>query len=185
MGAPHNKDRYGELWDQHRIDVYLREMSEFRDLVVFSGGLAWHFMSPVGHAELKHAHDHKDADWMVPRANVAEAVSRLLARGFERVWTRYDRLPSVEEFRRYEKLVEEEGHKPMRVTVDFFVNDVPHIEINGYRVVDPATLLTYYGASSGGIHSSDKCFAVQAASKLLARGVSPVGRRELVEIPKC
>ena len=180
MGAPHNKERYGELWDQHRVSVYLQEMEAFRDLVVFSGGLAWHFMSPVGHAELKHAHDHKDADWMVPPQNVADAVTRLLERGFTRVWTRYDRLLSVEEFRRYEKVVEAEGEKPMRVTIDFFVKDVPSIEVRGYRVVEPKTLLSYYGV----IHSSDKCFAVQAATKLIARGIDPVGRPELVTIPK-
>lgn len=180
MGAPHNKDRYGELWDQHRIDVCLEDIVAVRDVVTLSGGWAWHFMSAVGHAELKHAHDHKDIDIFVKPTDVAEAIARFEARGFVRVWTRYDRLPSEEDFRRYEKVVEVEGKKPVRVTVDFFVKDVPSIEVNGYRVVEPKTLLSYYG----NIHSSDKCFAVMAATKLLAKGIDPVGRPELVAIPK-
>jgi hypothetical protein len=32
--------------------------------------------------------------------------------------------------------------------------------------------------------SSDKCFAVQAAVRLLKQGIDPVGLPELVEIPK-
>jgi hypothetical protein len=180
MGAPHNKDRYGELWDQHRIDVCLEDIEAVRDVVTLSGGWAWHFMAPVGHAELKHAHDHKDIDIFVKPTDVAEAIARFEARGFARVWTRYDRLPSEEDFRRYEKVVEVEGRKPVRVTVDFFVKDVPSIEVDGYRVVEPKTLLSYYG----NIHSSDKCFAVQAAVKLLAKGIDPVGRPELIAIPK-
>ena len=121
---------------------------------------------------------------MVKPTDVAEAIARFEARGFGRVWTRYDRLPSAEDFRRYEKVVEVDGKKPVKVVVDFFVQDVPSIVVNGHRVVEPQTLLSYYGASNGGIHSSDKCFAVQAATKLLAKGIDPVGRSELVTIPK-
>lgn len=180
MGAPHNKDRYGETWDQHRIDVQRIEIDAIKDLVVLTGGWAWCFMSPVGHKELKHAHDLKDIDLMIPPENVAEAITRLESRDFKRVWTRYDRLPSAEDFRRYEKTVESAGHKPVKVVVDFFVKDVPSIEVNGYRVVEPKTLLSYYGS----IHSSDKCFAVQAATKLIAKGIDPVGHPSLVAIPK-
>ena len=184
MGATHNKRRYGELWDQHRIDVCLQAIMALRDLVTLSGGWAWHFMSPEGHAELKHAHDHKDIDVFVDPTVVAEAISRLEANGFTKAWTRYDRLPSAEDFRRYEKVVEVEGQKSVKIVIDFFVRVVPSIEVGGYRVVDPATLLRFYSAAGGGIHSSDKCFAVTAATALLARGVSPVGRSELVEIPR-
>jgi hypothetical protein len=101
-------------------------------------------------------------------------------RGFEKVWTRYDRLPSAEDFRRYEKIAEMEGERPVRVTIDFFVRDVPHREIEGWQVVEPGFLLSLYS----NIHSSDKCFGVQAASRLLKQGIDPVGRPELVEIPK-
>ncbi|WNZ62336.1 hypothetical protein QEG98_00280 [Myxococcus sp. MxC21-1] len=43
-------------------------------------------------------------------------------------------------------------------------------------MVDPATLLTFYGD----IHSTDDCVSVLAARRLLAKGHSPLGRVELV-----
>jgi len=135
---------------------------------------------PEGHTELKHAHDHKDCDWMVPPFNVGSVVGLLKAEGFAKVRTRFDRLPSDEDFRRYEKVVEVEGHKPFRLTIDFFVKDVPIRQTrSGFLVVEPRTLLTYYST----IHSSKSCFAVQAAAKLLDQGIDPEGRPELVEIP--
>lgn len=180
MAAPHNPSRYGETWPQHRIDACLAEMEAVRPWVILSGGWAWHFMSPPGHTELKHAHDHKDIDLFVPPGDVATVVSTLKHRGFEKVWTKYDRIPSDEDFRRYEKVVEVEGARPVRVTIDFFVCEVPHREIDGWQVVEPDLLLSLYS----NIHSSDKCFAVQAASRLLKQGIDPVGRTELVEIPR-
>lgn len=177
MGDPHNKARYGELWDQHRIDVCMAALELVRPHVVLSGGWAWHFMSPSGHPEYKHAHDHKDIDLMVPTAEVDAVMRILLDVGFQKVRTKYDRLPSEEEFRRYEMV---DGDPPVRVTIDFFVKDVPERVVGGWRVVDPATLLTFYR----NIHSSDKCFAVQAASRLLAQGIDPVGHPSLVEIPR-
>jgi len=85
-----------------------------------------------------------------------------------------------ESFRRYAKSVGACTGKPVRVTVDFFVrSDVPFREIDGWRVVEPRFLLSLYS----NIHSSDKCFAVQAARKLIEKGIDPVGRSELVEIP--
>ena len=180
MGAPHNERRYGELWPQRRIDLALPELEALRRHVVLSGGWAWHFMSPRGHAEYKHAHDHKDIDLMVPRASVDDAMAVLGERGFRRVWTRYDRLPSEEQFRRYEKVVEAPGGPPLRVVIDFFVRDVPErVMDEGWRVVEPETLLTFYST----IHGSRACFAVQAASRLIAAGVDPVGRAELCEVP--
>ena len=175
MGDQHNRDRYGELWDQERIAVCLGEIEALKDGVILSGGWAWHFMSPIGHKELKHAHDHKDIDIFVNPLDVSRVCSSLKRRGFERVWTRYDRLPSKEDFRRYELL-----HGKTRVVVDFFVKDVPSIDVQGFQVVEPRTLLSLYR----NIHSSDKCFAVQAASRLIAAGENPVGRSELVEIPQ-
>jgi hypothetical protein len=180
MGARHNPARYGETWPQHRIDVCLAELEVIRPFVIVSGGWAWHFMSPKGHVELKHAHDHKDIDIFVAPRDVAEVVGILQTRGFEKVWTRYDRLPSNEDFRRYEKSVEHSDARPVRATIDFFVrNDVPCRSIDGWNVVEPQYLLSLYSD----IHSSDKCFAVQAATKLIAKGIDPVGRAELLHRP--
>lgn len=181
MGDPHDPKRYGETWTQHRIDAYLAEMEPLREHVVLSGGWAWHAMSPVGHVELKHAHDHKDLDLMVPKRAVATAMSLLLGAGFVRVPTRYDRLPSDEEFRRYEKHATRRGDT-FRITIDFFVRDVPELRANGWRVVSPPTLLSFYST----FHGSRACFAVQAAHRLLQSGVAPrelVGRPELVAVP--
>jgi hypothetical protein len=182
MSAPHNKERYGEIWPQQRIDVSLRELELIKPWVILSGGWAWHFMSPKNHTEYKHGHDHKDIDLFVEPRYVATVVSKLKHRQFERVWTRYDKLPSEEEFRRYEKLVSiDDGVKTIRVTVDFFVRDnVPHRNINGWNVIEPAYLLTLYR----NIHGSDKCFAVRAAVKLIDKGIDPVGREELVTMPE-
>lgn len=54
MGAPHNPKRYGETWDPREIRVMQGELEAVRDLIVLSGGWAWHFLSPP-HEELKHA----------------------------------------------------------------------------------------------------------------------------------
>lgn len=181
MGAPHNKQRYGELWPQHRIDACLLELEAVKPWVIISGGWAWHFMSPKDHREYKHAHDHKDMDLFVEPANVALVVSTLKQRQFERVWTRYDQLPSEEDFRRYEKhVLGMEGGSSVRLTIDFFVaKDLPVRELDGWNVLDPKYLLSLYS----NIHSSDKCFAVQTATKLLSQGIDPVGREEMVTIP--
>jgi len=136
-------------------------------------------MSPPGHAELKHAHDHKDMDLFVKPELVGPVVGALKSRGFERVWTRYDKLESAEDFRRYQRTVEVPDQPPFKAVIDFFVRAVPTIEVDGWKLADPAFLLTLYG----NIHSSDKCFAVAAARKMLAEGESPVGRPELVVVP--
>lgn len=179
MAAPHNKNRYGELWPQLKIDTCLHEINAIRQWIILSGGWAWHFMSPPDHPEYKHAHDHKDIDIFVIPENVAIVVSTLKSRGFEKVWTKYDKHESEEDFRRYEK-TETVNNTPIRITIDFFVSaTIPIREINGWQVVEPAHLLTLYS----NIHTSDKCFAVKAAVKLLAKGIDPVNRKELIEIP--
>jgi len=179
MSAPHNKQRYGETWDQQHINLCRGILEAIRTQVVLSGGWAWHFMSPKGHVELKHAHDHKDIDLFVPPQEVPEVVAFLKRAGFERTWTKYDRLESKEDFRRYEKTSQLPGLKTRRVTIDFFVRAVPERLVQGFRVVEPATLLTFYS----NIHTSDKCFAVKAASRLLAQGIDPEGHPDLVAIP--
>jgi hypothetical protein len=186
MADPHNPERYGELWPQFKINLYLQELEEIKPYVVFSGGWAWHFMSPEGHAELKHAHDHKDADIFVLPQNVPTVISLLKYRGFERVSTQYDNLPNNNDFRRYEKVTGKESEydegsiNTFRITIDFFVQkDLQIREINGWNVVDPKQLLTFYS----NIHTSDNCFAVKAAQDLLNKGIDPIGREELVKIP--
>jgi len=153
-------------------------MQPLKALVVLSGGWAWHFLSPAGHAEMKHAHDHKDLDVMVPPRTVSSVMSVLQATGFQKVGTKYDRLPSAEDFRRYEKVVDN-----FRLTIDFFVKDVPVLQTpSGWLVVRPDVLLGYYSK----IHSSTSCWAVLAAQRLLATGMAPealVGDQRLLEAP--
>lgn len=181
MGAPHNKKRYGELWPSYRIQYALQILIPLKDAVILSGGWAWHFLSPVGHTEYKHAHDHKDIDLFVNPKNVAEVMYILLENDFQKVWTRYDKLPSDENFRRYEKTVITENEKSVRITIDFFVKaNIPVRKTKGWTIVEPSYLLGLYS----NIHSSDKCWAVQAAIKLLDKNIDPLDREELVTIPK-
>ena len=111
MGALHNKKRYGEIWPQERISLSLLELQFLKEFIVLSGGWAWHFLSPKEHIEYKHAHDHKDIDVFVCPKYVAEVMSVLQQRDFKKVWTRYDHLQSEENFRRYEKTVENDSGK--------------------------------------------------------------------------
>lgn len=181
MGDPHNPDRYGETWPQYKIDACLLALHPLKNLVVLSGGWAWHFMAPKGHTEFKHAHDHKDIDLMVPPRTVSSTMAALRDAGFEKVPTKYDRLPSEEDFRRYEKVEDDGVHPPFRITIDFFVKDVPVLQCpGGWLVVRPDVLVGYYSS----IHSSTSCWAVQAAQKLLEAGVKPeaiLGDRRLQE----
>ncbi|MDR6372848.1 hypothetical protein J2795_003797 [Chryseobacterium bernardetii] len=180
MGAPHNIKRYGEVWPEFRIRLGLKILDKLKDKIIISGGWAWHFMSEEGHTEYKHAHDHKDIDVFVKKEKIAEVVIILQQEGFRKVWTRYDHLPSEENFRRYEKTVELENDKFHRITIDFFErNDLETIEANGFTVVKPDTLLSFYR----NIHSSDKCWAVMAAKDLLEKGIDPVGHPLLSKMP--
>ncbi|WP_103068212.1 hypothetical protein [Aquimarina sediminis] len=180
MGAAHNKKRYGEVWPEFRIKCSLEELEPLQDLVILSGGWAWHFLSPEGHIEYKHAHDHKDIDLFVYPKDVAEVMCILLQNGFEKVWTRYDKLPSDENFRRYEKVITVANDKSIRITIDFFVRaEIPNRTIKGWTIVEPSFLLGMYS----NIHSSDKCWAVQSTVKLLEQNIDPFNREELVTIP--
>lgn len=182
MSDPHNPDRYGEVWPQYKIDAYMEAIRPLKNLVVFSGGWAWHFLSPEKHPEFKHAHDHKDVDLMVPPRTVSSTLVILTTLGFTKAQTRFDRLPSAEEFRRYEKVVDDGVNPPFRVTVDFFVRDVPLLQCpGGWMIVRPDVLLTFYST----IHSSKSCWAVQAAQRLLASGLKPeqlIGHHDLIRI---
>jgi len=121
---------------------------------------SWHFLSPEGHPEFKHAHDHKDIDVYVPAQETTRVIELLTILGFAKVRTKYDSAT----FRRYEKTVELEGDKPFRITYDFFTGAPKAIEApGGWKVVSPEVLLSYYGKR----HSSDACWAVAAAKTLL------------------
>ena len=126
------------------------------------------------HAELKHAHDHKDADLFVTPENVPELMTLLLGRGYERVWTRFD--GQSDDFHRYVRTMD--STKPIKVILDLFTGDVPFVvTASGVRVVEPRHLLSLYGVK----HSSDQCFAVQIAKRLVAEGISPNGRAEMAD----
>lgn len=180
MGAPHNKNRYGETWPNYRIEFGLEILEKLKPWVVISGGWAWHFMSPPNHTEYKHAHDHKDIDLFINPINVPQVMQILLAENFKKVWTRYDKIPSKENFRRYEKTLALNENRAVRITIDFFESkDIKFLSINEWNVVQPETLLSFYS----NIHSSDKCWAVQAAVKLLAKNKKVVGNKLLTEKP--
>lgn len=179
MGAPHNPARYGEKWPQDRIDATLYELEPLRTHLTLSGGWAWHFMSPEGHPEYKHAHDHKDVDFFVHPSDVAQMRENLSAHAFYRVSTRYD--GPDKSFQRFEKAaISSPDRARFKITLDMFVRNVPFRVVRGqWRVVEPEYLLGLYES----VHSSSECFAVLAARNLLAQGRDPVGSSKLVEIP--
>jgi hypothetical protein len=174
MGDKLDPNRFGELWNPLRLQVIERELLAIQPYVVLSGGWAWHFLTPPGHVEYKHAHDHKDADVFVAPPLVAPLMALLAARGYERTWARFDRLPSDVDFNRYTRVVDDHS-EPVKVMLDLFVADVPHVEASGFRVVEPSFLLSQYGVR----HSSDQCFAVRIARELVARGEDVAGHPEL------
>ncbi|NTX10474.1 hypothetical protein HUA74_21665 [Myxococcus sp. CA051A] len=171
MGDPRNPKRANEPWNPERLRVSEEEVLALAPWVTVSGGWAWHFMAPP-HEELKLYHDHKDVDLFVEPSRFPEVVPVLTARGYHRIWTRFDATST--HFYRYAR--HDAGGK---VILDVFVRSVPSVEARGVRVVDPATLLTFYGD----IHSTEDCVSVLAARALLAKGESPIGRAELVTRP--
>jgi hypothetical protein len=200
MGDPHNPARKGETWNSVRWAVLANEIEAVKEFGALSGGWAWHYMSPP-HKEEKHLHDHRDIDLHVFPERFAELVVVLKDRGYHKQTTRFDD-PSGE-FIRYEKYIEgvcpackEEGvmelhdvlecvrcgygpdrvPAPVKVIFDLFVHAVPTIEVNGYTVVEPHEMLTYYGVK----HSSEQCVAVQAARKIQKDGGDIVGNKLLV-----
>ncbi len=171
MGDPHNPNRIGEEWPQDRLDVQLDAIDMLKDLIILSGGWAWHFMSPP-HKELKILHDHKDIDIFISPKLFDTLRSRLISNEYTRVKTRYDN-PSGH-FYRYTKFFD--GGK---IVFDTFVKDIEYIEVNGVKVVEPRALLALYGVE----HTSAECVAVQAARKLVEQNISPVNREELILAP--
>jgi len=202
MGDPPNPARIHERWNLHRIAVMEREIAAIREFGVLSGGWGWRLMSPA-HVECEQLHDHKDIDIFVYPHAFSALVGLLGERGYAKAWTRFDD-PS-REFIRFARYVENacpncledavlaEGQEfvcvgcnvrwaespceVVKVILDLFVETVPELVLaNGHRVVEPATLLTFYGDR----HSSDRCVAVKAARELVARGEAVVGHPSLV-----
>ncbi|MCE9668504.1 hypothetical protein LY474_11840 [Myxococcus stipitatus] len=171
MGAPRNPKRADEPWNPRRLLIGEAEVRALAPWVTVSGGWAWHFMAPP-HEELKRFHDHKDLDLFVEPARFPELVPVLTARGYRHVWTRYDATST--HFYRYERH-DADG----KVVLDVFARRVPSVETQGVRVVEPSTLLSFYGDGRG----AEEGVSVAAARRLLARGLSPIGREELVTRP--
>ena len=169
MGDPRNPNRADERWPADRLAVLERELRAVAPHAVVSGGWAWHFLSPP-HDELKRFHDHKDLDLLVRPENAGALVAALKARGYAPCWTRFDAVST--NFRRYEARVD-----GVKVLVDVFVEAVDSVEANGVRVVAPPTLLGFYRRK---VHATDDCIAVRATRELLARGIDPANRSELV-----
>lgn len=171
MGDPHNPKRVGEVWDQKRIDIQLEEIAKIKDLVVLSGGWAWHFLSPPHqNKEFKTQHDHKDIDVFVKPEDFETLLQRFLADDYKRVPTQWDN-PSGQ-FYRYTKYYESG-----KIVFDVFLENIESTDVNGFKVVEPNKLISLYGIK----HTSEQCVAVVEARKLIAKGISPIGRAELLK----
>lgn len=183
MSIPHNTARLDETWNPMRLAVMQAEIEALEAYVTLSGGWAWHYMTPEGHVELKHAHDHKDADLFVAPECFPTLVALLKERGYARTWTRFDNREGSSTFYRYTKTLESdaEAAAPVKVMLDVFVENVPSVEARGMRVVEPNYLLSLYGHK----HTSDLCFAVRIARRFLAEGANPVGHPAMADYRTC
>ena len=161
------------MWKQEKLEAQIETVEQIKDSCVISGGLAWHFMSPP-HKENKYMHDHKDVDLFIFPNKFQDAISILKQYGFNRYWTKYD--GTTPGFYRYGKTHMQE-EKRVKVLLDLFIEDVPYIEIKGFKIVEPKYLLDLYYKT----HSSKGCVAVVEARKLVARGIDPIGKKELIE----
>lgn len=172
-----NPARDDELWNERRLqeheDVIEILFEKSPDAWTISGGHAWHLMSPRGHIEKKRFHDHSDLDIFVVPSMFPSVLPLLKRLGFNKVQTRHDD-PS-KGFVRYTKF--KEGGK---IVLDIFVEEVPSVLVSygaaNYRIVEPTHLLGLYSS----VHTSTTCTAVLAAKELLAKGISPIGRPELI-----
>lgn len=170
MGDPRNPTRKEEIYDPDRLAQQFAEVEAVRSLApIFSGGWAWHFLSPP-HTEYKILHDHTDVDLFVNPPEVQDVRKLLLSRGFEKAKTQWDR----NDFFRLTKFYE--GGK---IVFDIFIQTVPAVMAQGYWVVEPAHLLSLYKT----VHQSGDCMAVSAARKLWAAGKPISGSYELVLMP--
>jgi hypothetical protein len=169
----HNPARYGETYDAEWINVQIEILDVIKSFIVLSGGWAWHFISPP-HTEYKHLHDHKDIDIFVLPENIRLVQVALDALGFRRIKTKYDN----NEFIRYEKIHGfENGER--KIVIDMFKREVPFVEINDWKIVDPKYLLDLYYS----VHQSDQCIAVKSARELMSKGEEIINNEELIKLP--
>ncbi len=178
-------ERRGEPWNPLRVAVMLEECKHLAPFGAFTGGWAWHFMSPP-HQEVKSVHDHKDIDFFVRGDHRGMLIAFLKERGYEKAWTKYDgKSPNFVRYMKYEQLREPmDGElETVKIILDLFTEEVPNIQVThadgDFNVVEPSVLLSFYNFD-GRKHMSEHCVAVQAAKKLLEKGVSPVGHKDLV-----
>jgi len=191
MGAPHNKSRYGEKWDDLHVAVLQLQLGwilkEAGDNVVVSGGWAWCLMSP-DHVEYKHAHDLKDIDLFVKPTFLGEFVTWLELLNYSRERTKYDGLSP---FYRYATMLQGgigcsvSGAVPLddkKIILDVFVQEVPSVVVpQGYRVVEPSMLASFYGKHNPDslLHGSGQCWSLNIAKRIMDNGDSPIDNREM------
>jgi hypothetical protein len=154
-------------WKQEKLLEQIDVVRSLGDLVVVSGGLAWHLMSPV-HVEDKILHDHSDIDLF---SDSQEVFPKLKEMGFRRYWTKY----ATDNFYRYGRTAQR-NDKRVKILIDLFIGDVPFIKVENIKVVEPRYLLGLYEST----HSSKNCTAVKNAAVLVQHGINPVGRSELI-----
>lgn len=159
-------------WKQEKLLAQIDTVDALEDKVVVSGGLAWHFMSP-DHVESKIVHDHSDVDLFAIPSQSQEVFSKLKEMGFNRYWTKY----ATPNFYRYGRTANR-NNKRVKVLIDLFIEEVPFITVGKYKIVDPKFLLKLYEST----HSSKNCTAVVNATKLMNKGINPVGRLELIGV---
>lgn len=157
-------------WKNEKLLAQLDVVDALGDLVVVSGGLAWHLMSPP-HVEEKIMHDHSDIDLFALPKTSYEVFAKLKSMGYSQFWTKYN----TKNFYRYGQTIQK-GEKRVKVLIDLYVEEVPFIKVNGYQIVEPKYLLSLYETT----HSSKDCTAVKNATILVSHGQDPVGRYELI-----
>jgi hypothetical protein len=192
MGAPHNKNRYGEKWNEVSTSILMLELCHFQRILgsdisnmVISGGWAWCLMSPR-HTEYKHAHDLKDIDLMVNPNFFGVFHSALELLEYKRDHTKYDKLSP---FYRYSKMVQGIGCSASgsetierKIILDVFLQEVPSVLTEDYfYVVEPSVLASFYGMYNPDslIHGSGQCWSLAIAKELMANGESPLNHREM------
>lgn len=193
MGAPHNKNRYGQTWDEIHVAVMHIQLEwilkEAGDNVAVSGGWAWCLMSPA-HVDYKHAHDLKDIDLFVKPEFFGDFVTWLNLVGYTREHTKYDGLSP---FYRYSTMLRDgmacgpEGMAAIedkKIILDVFVQDVPSVLVpQGYYVVRPDVLASFYGMHNPDslLHGSGQCWSLHLAKEIMNDGGNPIDNPKMAE----
>jgi hypothetical protein len=99
-------------WKDEKLSAQLDVVNALGNLVVVSGGLAWHIMSPP-HVEEKIMHDHSDIDLFAIPETSYEVFSKLKSMGYSQFWTKYN----TKNFYRYGQTIQK-GEKRVKVLID-------------------------------------------------------------------